>query len=70
MALAEQTSAALGAKNARPGAQVAARASAGRDLSKYHLRYLHFGRAYKTPEGPWRASCNGRNWHRRRWCWR
>ncbi|WP_422846519.1 DUF2145 domain-containing protein [Acidovorax sp. M2(2025)] len=56
MALAAQTSAALDAEHAKSGAQVVALARAGQDLSKYGLRYSHFGWAYKTPEGPWRVA--------------
>nr|WP_100409004.1 DUF2145 domain-containing protein [Acidovorax sp. 69] len=56
MKLAEQTSAALDAEHARSGAQVVALARAGQDLSKYSLRYSHFGWAYKTSEGPWRVA--------------
>ncbi|RQO81120.1 DUF2145 domain-containing protein [Acidovorax sp. FJL06] len=56
MKLAEQTSAALDAEHAKSGAQVVALARAGQDLSKYSLRYSHFGWAYKTPEGPWRVA--------------
>ena len=56
MKLAQQTSAALDAENARSGAQVVALGRAGQDLGKYHLRYSHFGWAYKTPEGTWRVA--------------
>jgi len=49
--LAERTARALDAS----GAQVVLLARAGQDLSKYHLRYSHFGWAYKTPEGAWRV---------------
>ena len=56
MKLAEQTSAALDAEYARSGAQVVALGRAGQDLSKYGLRYSHFGWAYKTSEGPWRVA--------------
>ena len=40
----------------RTGAQVVALGRAGQDLSKYGLRYSHFGWAYKTSEGPWRVA--------------
>ncbi len=56
MKLAEQTSAALDAEHAKSGVQVVALARAGQDLSKYGLRYSHFGWAYKTAEGPWRVA--------------
>lgn len=55
MALAQRTSEALDAENARSGARVVLLARAGQDLSKYQLRYSHVGWAYKTPEGPWRV---------------
>ena len=53
MALAAQTSQALDAENERSGATVVLIGRAGQDLSKYGLRYSHFGWAYKTAEGPW-----------------
>ena len=56
MKLAEQTSVALDAEHAKSGVQVVALARAGQDLSKYGLRYSHFGWAYKTAEGPWRVA--------------
>ena len=56
MKLAEQTSAALDAEHAKSGTRVVALGRAGQDLSKYGLRYSHFGWAYKTPEGPWRVA--------------
>ena len=56
MKLAEQTSAALDAEYARSGAQVVLLGRAGQDLSKYGLRYSHFGWAYRTSEGPWRVA--------------
>ena len=56
MKLAEQTSAALDAENAKSGTRVVALGRAGQDLGKYQLRYSHFGWAYKTPEGPWRVA--------------
>ncbi|WP_298214843.1 DUF2145 domain-containing protein [Acidovorax sp.] len=56
MKLAEQTSVALDAEHARAGTQVVVLARAGQDLSKYNLRYSHFGWAYKTAEGPWRVA--------------
>jgi hypothetical protein len=56
MALAAQTSDALDAENARSGATVVLIGRAGQDLSKYGLRYSHFGWAYKTPQGPWRVA--------------
>ena len=56
MKLAQQTSAALDAENARSGVQVVALGRAGQDLGKYRLRYSHFGWAYKTPEGAWRVA--------------
>ena len=49
MELAAQTSKALDAS----GAKVVALGRAGQDLSKYQLRYSHFGWAYKTPQGQW-----------------
>ncbi len=56
MALAAQTSQALDAENERSGATVVLIGRAGQDLSKYGLRYSHFGWAYKTAEGPWRVA--------------
>lgn len=56
MKLAEQTSAALDAENAKSGTRVVALGRAGQDLGKYNLRYSHFGWAYKSPEGPWRVA--------------
>ena len=56
MKLAEQTSVALDAEHAKSGVQVVALARAGQDLSKYGLRYSHFGWAYKTAEGPWHVA--------------
>jgi hypothetical protein len=56
MKLAEQTAAALDAEHTRSGTRVVALGRAGQDLSKYGLRYSHFGWAYKTPEGPWRVA--------------
>lgn len=56
MKLAEQTSLALDAENAKWGTRVVALGRAGQDLGKYNLRYSHFGWAYKTPEGPWRVA--------------
>ena len=52
MELAAQTAKALDAT----GASVVALGRAGQDLSKYKLRYSHFGWAYKTPEGQWRVA--------------
>ncbi len=51
MELAERTSQQLDAS----GARVVVLARAGQDLSKYGLRYSHFGLAYKTDAGPWRV---------------
>jgi hypothetical protein len=51
MELAERTSQQLDAS----GARVVVLARAGQDLSKYGLRYSHFGLAYKTEAGPWRV---------------
>ena len=28
----------------------------GQDLSKYDLKYSHYGWAYRTPAGPWRVA--------------
>ena len=55
MKLAAQTAAALDTEHAQSGTRVVALGRAGQDLGKYHLRYSHFGWAYKTPEGPWRV---------------
>jgi hypothetical protein len=55
MALAQQTAQALEEEHQRSGAQVVLLARAGQDLSRYHLRYSHFGWAYRTPEGQWRV---------------
>ena len=56
MALAAQTSQALDAENERSGATVVLIGRAGQDLSKYGLRYSHFGWTYKPPEGVWRVA--------------
>ncbi len=55
MQLAERTAAALDAEFARAGVQVVALGRAGQDLSQHHLRYSHFGWAYRTQEGTWRV---------------
>ncbi|MES2949082.1 MAG: DUF2145 domain-containing protein [Pseudomonadota bacterium] len=51
--LAERTLHALDTENTRSGAKVVMLARMGQDLSKYGLRYSHFGYAYKLPSGQW-----------------
>lgn len=56
MALAEQTARALEAEHTQSGTRVVVLARAGQDLSRYGLRYSHWGWAYRTPQGPWRVA--------------
>jgi hypothetical protein len=51
MALAEHTAQQLD----RSGVQVVVLARAGQNLSEYHLRYSHFGFAYRDADGRWRV---------------
>lgn len=55
LALAEQTWRRLEAEHAARGTQVVVLARAGRDLTKYGIRYSHLGFAYRTPQGQWRV---------------
>ena len=54
--LAARTSKALDAEFQKNGTQVVLLARQGQDLSKYDLKYSHYGWAYKTPAGPWRVA--------------
>nr|WP_186827574.1 DUF2145 domain-containing protein [Comamonas testosteroni] len=54
--LAVRTSKALDSEFQKNGTQVVLLARQGTDLSKYDLKYSHYGWAYKTPEGPWRVA--------------
>lgn len=56
MNLALHTSQALDAEFKKNGTQVVLLARQGQDLSKYDLKYSHYGWAYKSPEGPWRVA--------------
>jgi len=53
LGLAERTLHALDAENARSGTKVVFLARMGQDLSKYGLRYSHFGYAYRLDSGQW-----------------
>ena len=54
--LAVRTSKALDSEFQKNGTQVVLLARQGTDLSKYDLKYSHYGWAYRTPEGPWRVA--------------
>ena len=54
--LALRTSKALEADYQKNGTKLVLLAREGQDLSKYNLRYSHFGWAYRTPEGQWRVA--------------
>ena len=54
--LAARTAKALDAEFQKNGTQVVLLARQGQDLSKYDLKYSHFGWAYRTPAGPWRVA--------------
>lgn len=54
--LAQRTAQALDAEYKKNGTQVVLLAREGQDLSKYDLKYSHYGWAYRTPEGPWRVA--------------
>lgn len=56
MNLALRTSQALDAEFKKNGTQVVLLARQGQDLSKYDLKYSHYGWAYKSAEGPWRVA--------------
>ncbi|TFZ02066.1 DUF2145 domain-containing protein [Ramlibacter humi] len=51
LATAQRAQEALEAEHARNGTQVVVLARAGQDLSKYGLRYSHFGYAYRDESG-------------------
>ena len=54
--LAARTAKALDAEFQKNGTQVVLLARQGQDLSKYDLKYSHYGWAYRTPAGPWRVA--------------
>nr|WP_255576098.1 DUF2145 domain-containing protein [Comamonas sp. Y33R10-2] len=54
--LAARTYKVLDAEFQKNGTQVVLLAREGQDLSKYDLKYSHYGWAYKTPTGPWRVA--------------
>ena len=54
--LALNTAKTLEAEYKKNGTQVVLLAREGQDLSKYDLKYSHYGWAYRTPEGPWRVA--------------
>ena len=54
--LAQRTAQALDAEYKKNGTKVVLLAREGQDLSKYDLKYSHYGWAYRTPEGPWRVA--------------
>lgn len=54
--LALNTAKALDAEYKKNGTQVVLLAREGQDLSKYELKYSHYGWAYRTPEGAWRVA--------------
>lgn len=54
--LALNTAKALNAEYQKNGTQVVLLAREGQDLSKYELKYSHYGWAYRTPEGAWRVA--------------
>lgn len=54
--LAARTAKALDTEFQKNGTQVVLLARQGQDLSKYDLKYSHYGWAYKTPAGPWRVA--------------
>lgn len=54
--LALNTAKALDAEYKKNGTKVVLLAREGQDLSKYDLKYSHYGWAYRTPEGPWRVA--------------
>jgi hypothetical protein len=54
--LALNTAKALDAEYKKNGTQVVLLAREGQDLSKYDLKYSHYGWAYRTPEGIWRVA--------------
>ena len=54
--LALNTARALDAEYKKNGTQVVLLAREGQDLSKYELKYSHYGWAYRTPEGIWRVA--------------
>ena len=54
--LAVKAAKALDAEYKKNGTQVVLLAREGQDLSKYELKYSHYGWAYRTPEGAWRVA--------------
>nr|WP_246610477.1 DUF2145 domain-containing protein [Comamonas fluminis] len=54
--LAVKAAKALDAEYKKNGTQVVLLAREGQDLSKYELKYSHYGWAYRTPEGVWRVA--------------
>ena len=54
--LAVKAAKALDAEYKKNGTQVVLLAREGQDLSKYELKYSHYGWAYRTPEGTWRVA--------------
>ena len=54
--LAQRIAQVLDAEHEKNGTRVVLLARVGQDLSKYDLRYSHYGWAYKTAEGPWRVA--------------
>lgn len=54
--LAARTAKALDTEFQKNGTQVVLLARQGQDLSKYDLKYSHYGWAYRTPAGPWRVA--------------
>ena len=54
--LAARTAKALDTEFQKNGTQVVLLARLGQDLSKYDLKYSHYGWAYRTPAGPWRVA--------------
>ena len=54
--LAVKAAKALDAEYKKNGTEVVLLAREGQDLSKYELKYSHYGWAYRTPEGVWRVA--------------
>ena len=54
--LAVKAAKALDTEYKKNGSDVVLLAREGQDLSKYELKYSHYGWAYRTPEGVWRVA--------------